>query len=300
MSPKRSTNPVVVARCRRRASAITASVATGPPANTSAGGDTTLAPFGEHVVDRRLARAVEHEAEPAVVAVLEDEHDGPVEVRVDEGRCRDEQSSAERFLLGHERDIGTATWVRLVSGGRSIFGDERFVRSARGVARRGRTGERPHRSRRHRRERRRLDRPVPRRTDAVVRPGTVDEVAAVLALCNAARGRRRPAGREHRSRRRFGAPARRARARSPAPRLDRRGRRARTGQVTAAAGVTLARLQQQARRRGLAVRRRSRARARSRPSAGRSRPTPAACTCCATGRRAASSSASRRCWPTAA
>ena len=89
-------------RRRRRASAMTASVATGPPANTTSGGDTTGRHSGNTSSSGGLAAAVQHDAEPAVVAVFEHEHDGPVEVRVDEGRGRDEQASAERLLIGHD------------------------------------------------------------------------------------------------------------------------------------------------------------------------------------------------------
>src|SRR5439155_13843789 len=61
-----------------------------------------LVPFGEHVVDSRFTAAIQDDAEAAIVSVLEHQHDGPVEVGIDEGWCRDEQPSAVRWLLGHD------------------------------------------------------------------------------------------------------------------------------------------------------------------------------------------------------
>ena len=136
-------------------------------------------------------------------------------------------------------------------------------------------------------------------TPAVVRPGTVDEVAGGAARVRR-RGRGgRPAGRQHRARRRFGAAARRDRAR-PAP-----PRRART-RSTRAPGRSPRR--PASRSPGCTSTRTPRAgttastssRAAPRPSAARSRPTRAACTCCATARPAARCSASRPCSPTGA
>ena len=60
-----------------------------------------LTPFGEHVTDRRLAAAIQDDAECSVVSVLEHQHDGPVEVGVDEGWRGDEQTPTVRSLLEH-------------------------------------------------------------------------------------------------------------------------------------------------------------------------------------------------------
>lgn len=57
-------------------------------------GRRVLAPVREDFRQRGVARAVEHDPERAVDAVLEDEDHGSVEVRIDERRSRDEELAA--------------------------------------------------------------------------------------------------------------------------------------------------------------------------------------------------------------
>jgi FAD/FMN-containing dehydrogenase len=212
-------------------------------------GRRELAPLGEHVVERRLAAAVEDDAEAAVVAVLEHQHDRAVEVGIDERRCCDQESSAKGGLLEHHAILacrsgstdrgaalsavaspdmsassGLLAALRDVVGVANVRTDPDVI-AANLVDWTGRfRGE----------------------TDAVVRPGTVDEVAAVLALCNDAGVAVVPQGGN--TGLVGGSVPLRGELVIDLRRLDSIGAvDARTGQVTAGAGVTLARLQRRAR-----------------------------------------------------
>ena len=148
---------------------------TGPPTNTTSGADASDSPLGQHVVELGVARPVEHDAERALVAVLEHEHDGAVEVRVDEGRRRDQQAAAQRCIrhevIARRLALGSAN-VSVGSdalaafsdivGGANVQSDPEIV-AAHVVDWTGRFRG---------------------ATPAVVRPGSVDEVAAVLRLCS--------------------------------------------------------------------------------------------------------------------
>jgi FAD/FMN-containing dehydrogenase len=196
-------------------------------------------PFREDVLERGVAAAIEHDAEPTVVAVFEHEDDGPVEVRIDQGRGRDEQASAERSLVGHDSilarlsiDVMSApsevlSALRDVVGGAHVRTDPDVI-AANVVDWTGRFRG---------------------ATAAVVSPGNVDEVVGVLRLCSAAGVAVVPQG------------GNTSLAGGSVPlsgelvldlrRLDEIGEvDARTGQVTAQAGVTLARLQTEARAAG--------------------------------------------------
>ena len=55
-----------------------------------------LIELGHRFADGRLRRAVEHQPERAIVAVLDHQHDGPEEVGVDQPWARDQQLAARR------------------------------------------------------------------------------------------------------------------------------------------------------------------------------------------------------------
>ena len=88
-------------------------------------------------------------------------------------------------------------------------------------------------------------------TPAVVRPGSTEEVAAVVRACARHGVAARPAGRQHRAGRRRRPAGGRGRAvAAPARRLDAASVDAVAGQVTAGAGATIARVQAAAREAG--------------------------------------------------
>jgi FAD/FMN-containing dehydrogenase len=206
-------------------------------------------PFGEDVVDRRLAAAVQHEAQAALVAVFEDQHDRTVEVRVDEGWCRDEQPSAQRSMLDHELILARRNSARRTGAwrlGRSIV--VMSVSSGLLAALRDAVGPAHVRTDPDLNAANVVDWTGRFRgaTDAVVRPGSVEEVAAALGLCNRERVAVVPQGGN--TGLVGGSVPLHGELVVDLRRLDAIGPvDPRTGQVTAAAGVTLARLQRQAR-----------------------------------------------------
>ena len=125
----------------RRASTITDDGWTGPPMNSGSSPSTSSSSCGTASCDRRLRRTVQHQPECAVLGVLDDEHDGAPEVRIQQARAGDQQLSAGRLhQRGRARSpVATADVHRrrppsVRSGGRS---------GARDVSRRlSRLGER--------------------------------------------------------------------------------------------------------------------------------------------------------------
>ena len=264
-------------------------------AEHDAGRGGVLVPLRQHRRERGVARAVEDDAERAVFAVLEQQHDAAVEVRVDQRRGRDEQPAAQRSRNGRPRSRSSR-----LTGRRTLPGDG--CTDSRCSRRCGRWPAT------------RTCSPIP--TSSPVRsatgpaassarrprscgPATVDEVAGVLRACRDAGVAVVPQGGNtglvggsvplHGE---IVLDLRRLDALGPVDARagpdDRAGGRDDRAAARARAG------------RGLGLRRRPRARATPRPSAARSRPTPAACTCCATARPAVRCSASRPCSPTVA
>ena len=90
---------------RNSAMAIKASNCTGPPLNTTAGGDRKVHPPLQPVDERFVGRVVEHHTDGALAAVLHHVHDRAVEVRVVEGRSRQQQHAPGRGVHGMHATI---------------------------------------------------------------------------------------------------------------------------------------------------------------------------------------------------
>ena len=202
---------------------MTASGDTGPPANTTRRARARpVVQSGSTSSSAVVARPVQHDAERAVVAVFEHEHDGPVEVRIDERWRRDEQPAAQRQESVESRVVRHRAQFRAPDRRIAV----RSLRAARRVPRRGRCGPRAHRSRCRRGLRRRLDRTLPGRDAGGRAAGRRRRGRGACVRICATRARRgRAAGRQHRPRRRIGAAARRDRPRPAAARRARSGRR---------------------------------------------------------------------------
>lgn len=59
--------------------------------------------LGRGLDDRRVGRAVDHQAERALLAVLDHQYDRPREVGVEQGRLRDQELSARGEVHAHRR-----------------------------------------------------------------------------------------------------------------------------------------------------------------------------------------------------
>ena len=143
-------------------------------AEHDAGRGRVAVPLREHRGERGFGRAVEDDAQRALVAVLEHQHDAAVEVGIDEGRRRDQQPAPQRLRVGGHGPILAPPYAPWVPGSPSLLD---ALRAAVGPAHvltdpdvtagqvRDWTGR------------------FTGTTPAVVRPGSVDEVAAVLRIC---------------------------------------------------------------------------------------------------------------------
>ena len=217
------------------------------------------APLGEHVVEVGVARAVEHDARSRRRRRVRASARPCGRSWVDERGRGDEQSAAQR--VGHDHGPHHFTPARRLGARWTSLSALRLQR--------GRRRARAHRSR----PRRGATSSTGPDGSGARRRRSCGRVPSTRSrrCCGSAtrRPRRRAARRQHRVGRRIGSAARRDRARSPPPRRRSSRSTRRAGQVTAQAGVTLARLHAHAPRRGLAVRRRPRRARLARPSAAR-------------------------------
>ncbi len=243
---------------RRRARAMTASVATGPPANTTSGGDVTPRHSGKtSSIAVSLGRFKTMPSAPSSPC-----SSTSTTVRSKFGSTRGGAATSNR----PRSDSGSGTTRILArrigptgAAGRAVASPVMSVSSGLLAALRDAVGATHVRTDPDLVEANVVDWTGRFRgaTAAVVRPGSVDEVAAVLALCNAAGTAVVPQGGN--TGLVGGSVPLHGEIVVDLRRLDAIGPvDARTGQVTAQAGVTLARLQRQRPRRGLAVRRRPR------------------------------------------
>ena len=91
-----STSTMACAGSSHSASTMTPVGATGPPTQTRGAGSASQSRSGTASATGAGRRPVEHEPHRAVLGVLRDEDDGAPEVRVQEGRARDQELAAQR------------------------------------------------------------------------------------------------------------------------------------------------------------------------------------------------------------
>ena len=116
----------------KSARTTTADDCTGPPTCTAPISSASSASSGHGLVDRGLGRAVEHDAERALLRVLADEHDRAPEVGIDERRAGDERwPVAATPRPYHRRMEGVGREIRLVGAPPGLPGARISSRSRR-------------------------------------------------------------------------------------------------------------------------------------------------------------------------